>query len=364
MFPHIVEPAKQSLRATGQACHSRSAGFPALVCPAKKTTSKHDKFCRAITLVCLLGVFALGVHAGAQQQPAQLGLSAQIQYSQVIQGATDPINAYVYNFAPYGGATLYYQVTAAYGANYATAFDYYYTGTLAANGGASPTPPATFDLDTANLSPGTVPVLVTGSNTVSGGTVQLGGQMTVLAHASPAIYINNQIVPLTSGNVITFRSNSFAESTPGGTEASGSANPQMLGDPPTGVPTADLDIDSVSSFGSSAITSTLTPTNDLLSTDTPGTGEFFQINALFPTNQDYDSTTFLVRYSDEQDLPGADAPGSELAEFQVNAELDGTNVDWTVTTDVPEPTTTALVLTGLICCLLVCRRSARATVTR
>jgi hypothetical protein len=78
----------------------------------------------------------------------------------------------------------------------------------------------------------------------------------------------------------------------------------------------------------------------------------FQINFLVPSLGDY-STTFLLHYSDEQDLPGAARPSSELASFNVNVDVTATTAYWTITTDaVPEPRLPVLVALGT--CTLIC----------
>lgn len=138
----------------------------------------------------------------------------------------------------------------------------------------------------------------------------------------------------------------------GGTEAaSGAYDPTMLGDPPPDVPTAELDLDAISSFGSPEITVTLVPFTGLPSNDDPAQGLPFQINFQVPSFGDY-SATFLLYYSDEQDLPGADLPGSELASFNVNIDVTPTAAYWTITTDtVPEPS--GMALTALAICTLI-----------
>ena len=313
-----------------------------------------------LALAAVLGIEAVSVPAGAQ--PAQLALSSQIQYSQVIQGAVDPITAFVFNNAPFGASAGSYQITAAYGNGLANGFGFSYVGTQPANGGTVSSAAATFNLNTANIAPGVVPVAVTLKDTTSpgGGSITQGGQFTVLAHAAPALYFGGAPVSLSSRNVITFQTpvvaHVFGEASPTGTEAGGGAfNPEMLGDPP-GEPTARLDLDSFTSFGSPNITTTLTPADNLLSTDTPGTGESFNIFVVqSPATGNYATfnTTFVVHYSDEQDLPGAAAPGSKVAAFNVNVEIEGGTADWTITTDasVPDETSTAALLaTALACC--------------
>jgi hypothetical protein len=312
-----------------------------------------------LPMIAFLGLLALSLPAGAQV-PDSLALYSEIEDPVVIQGAVDPINAQIYNEAPTGSGTAGYNLTAGYGTFYANGFGYYYTGSIAADGGVSPVS-ATFNLNTSNIAPGVVPVAVTLTDTNSGYKVTQGGQLTVLAHAAPALVVNGQILPLTSRNVISFE-NSLAQAPPNGTDAAATFAPQMIGDPPPGVPTAELDINSVTTFGSPYITSTLAPANDLPSTDTPGTGETFSITGVSPiTNGDY-STTFEVDYSDQQDLPGADAPGSQVAEFNVSVDFVGGVADWTITTDVPDQSNTALLLLSACACCLALSKSQFSTI--
>jgi hypothetical protein len=55
-----------------------------------------------------------------------------------------------------------------------------------------------------------------------------------------------------------------------------------------------------------------------------------------------------LHYSDEQDLPGADQPGSEELSFTVEADVSDTVTDWTITT-VPEPASGVLLALAVIC---------------
>lgn len=293
---------------------------------------------------------------------APLAFTTQVQSARVIQGAQDPIYAYLYNFAPVGSSATIAQVTAAYGFGSPVSLGGY-LGPVAATGGATfLTLP--FPLSTSNLSPGTFPYQVTTINKSTGGSSTQSGQFTVLAHAKPALYIQGQIVPLSTPTAISFTVPVFGEAPPTGTEAaSGAYSPTMLGDPPPGVPTAELDLDAVSSFGSPDITATLAPFTGLPSNDNPGQGLPFQISFQVPSLGDY-STTFLLYYSDEQDLPGADLPGSELGSFNVNVDVTAATAYWTITTDtIPEPHALALTALG-ICTLLRFARRANAKTKR
>jgi hypothetical protein len=120
-------------------------------------------------------------------------MSSQIQYSTVIQGAVDPIYAFVYNLDPIGSLPSNFQVTAAYGAGYTGSLGSY-SGPIPASGGTTcVTLP--FSLNTTSINPGSVPVLVTAANTGTGVSLSQGGQFTVLAHASPALYLQGKYRP-------------------------------------------------------------------------------------------------------------------------------------------------------------------------
>jgi len=279
-----------------------------------------------------------------------LAFSSQIQYSTVIQGATDPIYDYVYNDALTGSDTGHYQAAMSYaspGAVTYTSIGYVYTGSKIADGGTSYVT-LSFPLDTSNFAAGTAAVSITNTDTDTGGTLTQGGQFTVLAHAAPAIYVQGQIVPLSSSTVVKFQAptNNFSQAPPAGTEFGASADAQMLGDPPPDVPTAELDLDSVSGQGSSYITTTLAPFTDLPSDDNPGDGDPFEIDANVPALGDY-NTVFNLTYSDEQDLPGADAPGSQTASFDVDADVTAATTYWTIT--VPEPAGASIFLATILC---------------
>lgn len=298
-------------------------------------------------LHCAVGLLTVVIPAGADI--AQLTISSQIQFSKVIQGGVDPIFGFVFNDAPVGSQAGNYNVTAAYGNGFSNGFGFFYTGTKIADGGATHVT-LPFPLNTGNITPGNVPVQITLTNTGTGNSISQRGQFTVLAHGAPALILQGSIVSLSSKNVVTFQTDAFCQAPPSGTEGCGGGfTPQMVGDPP-GEPTAALDLDSITSFGSPDITTTLTPFTDLPANDDPSQAFPFQIKILAPSPGDY-STTFLLHYSDEQDLPGARAPGSELASFTVNVDLTGTNADWTIATDTtPEPGYGALILAGCILC--------------
>jgi hypothetical protein len=278
-----------------------------------------------VSIVCVLSIPDTAAHAG----PAHLAMSSLIQYSKVIQGAQDPVYAYIYNDATVGSDPLSYKVST----TYPYPSPYSFTGTPGNN----------------------IPVSVTGLNTESGGFVTQSGTVTVLGHAAPALILQGQIVYLTSKTTTTFQTpttNAFGGAPPGGGEMAASANPQLLGDPP-GVPTAELDLDSITTSGSAFITTTLKPFIDLPANDDPAEALPFAINVVAPAIGDY-STTFLLHYSDEQDLPGALIFGSEIVSFNVNANMASDLTTWTITS-VPEPSSWQILGGGAVASALLWR---------
>jgi hypothetical protein len=270
----------------------------------------------------------------------QLAMSSQIQYSRVIQGAQDPVTAFIYNNAPPGSDTGNYKVFASF--TYGDTRPY--VGTKIADGGANfVTLP--FIFDSSKVAPSKdIPISVTGINTATNVSLTQNGSVTVLAHSTPALLIQGQIVYLNSKTVVQATTDAFSQVAPTGTELQGGFNPGMLGDPP-GVPTAALDLDSVSTTGSPNITTTLHPFTNLPSDDDPAEALPFEIDIHAPTPGDY-FTTFTLHYSDEDDLPGAAPPGSEAISFSVECNLTTTTAFWTITT-VPEPSATSMVLAAI-----------------
>ena len=95
------------------------------------------------------------------------------------------------------------------------------------------------------------------------------------------------------------------------------------------------------------LTTTLHPVFDLPANDNPAEALPFEVDAFVPGPGDY-TTTFTLHYSDEDDLLGAAAPGSEALSFTVEAEVSMTTADWTVTT-VPEPASGLLLAAAGMC---------------
>ena len=129
-----------------------------------------------LTLAWSLAI--LGVYTGiAQAGTEQLAMSSQIQYSRVVQGGQDPVNAFVFNQAAFGSDTASYTVYATY--PYGTPFSY--SGTKAADGGTGfVTLP--FNFDSSKVAPGnSIPISVTGTDTATGASITQSGTVTVLA---------------------------------------------------------------------------------------------------------------------------------------------------------------------------------------
>jgi hypothetical protein len=98
-----------------------------------------------------------------------------------------------------------------------------------------------------------------------------------------------------------------------------------------------MDLDSIVPIGDPEISITLQPFIDLPPDDpADAPPDIINIDATTPGTY---FTQFQLNYSDEQDIPGAYAPGSEQAYFGVLAVVDGTGPDQTVDVyiDVPEP---------------------------
>lgn len=308
----------------------------------------------------ILPIVLLGCAARAFAGGEIFAISSNpVVYPEVIQGAQETIDAQVFNL---GTGTGSYAVSAICGSNQVNLGSL--TGTLLPNANSN----NNFSVNTVALTPGTYPVSATVQDTTPGNTnpnTTVNSQFSVLAHAAPALYLQGAMVPLAAPvpPPVEFTTpevdpNALGQSPPAGSEAAASFAPQMIGDPPPDVPTAELDLDSITASGSPYITTTLQPFTDLPSDDDPAEGLPFQVDAFLPALGDY-STTFTLYYSDEQDLPGADAPGSETASFTVEVDMTASTADWTVTV-IPEPAALGLMIVVGIGALLRRSRSSRA----
>ena len=289
------------------------------------------------------------VYAG----PGQLSMSSQIQYSTVIQGYQGPVTAQIYNEAAPGSDPVNFSVFATfpYGSS-AT-----YSGTRTADGGSGYLS-LPFSFNSGLVSPGSQTVSVTATDTGTGGSLTQSGSVLVLAHADPAFSIGGNVVQLSSRPVAAQSPpvDFLAFGATGGGESFAAGAPNVINDPVA--PTAGLDLDSITAIGDSQITLSLTPFTDLAANDDPAFGDAFQILVDGSVPGVY-FTDFELNYSDEQDLPGADATGSEHAYFGVQVTVTPDGVTGVVV--VPEPGSCGLLALGLPCLFLVVRPRRRLT---
>ena len=302
-------------------------------------------FIRCSTLLFLVPA----VYAG----PGQLSMSSQIQYPTVIQGYQDPVTAQIYNEAVPGSDPVNFSVFATFPYGSPTT----YSGNRAADGGSGYlTLPFSFNSGLVN--PGSQTVSVTATDTGTGGSLTQSGSVLVLAHADPAFNIGGNVIQLSSGPVEAQEPSvdPLAFGATGGGESFAASAPNVINDPVA--PTAGLDLDSITAIGDSQITLSLTPFTDLAANDNPAFGDAFQILVDGSVPGVY-FTDFELNYSDEQDLPGADATGSEHAYFGVQVTVAAGGVTGMVI--VPEPGSGCLLALGLLSVLLVVRPRRRLT---
>jgi hypothetical protein len=285
----------------------------------------------------------------------QLALGSSLKYSQVIKGGEAEVDAYVRNYAPNGSDEANYKITAAYAApgsvSY-TSVGYFYEGAQPADGGVSTSATVPFPIDTSLFTPGTASVTVSATDTDTNSVLTQGWQFTVLRHATPEVYsyVQKKYVavepPPAEPSV-----DPLAFGATGGGESFAAIDfpPPVLGNDPPGVPTAGMALNWITSSGDSQITSNfatfanLAPLSD--GDENPADGDPFTVQ-YDTTHPGTFSRTFWLGFSDEQDLPGADSPGSYVAELLYTATVapDGSS---TYEVDlVPEPSTLALLTLG------------------
>jgi hypothetical protein len=337
-----------------------SAAFPSAARRLLYFEREHS-MSRRYFVVFAAAVFSLAAFPNALFARADIiGLSSSTQYSRVIYGYTVPVYAQVYNdAAPSSGTTLFYSISATfpYGNSTITSGPAY--SSRAPDGGASYDQWA-FNFNTSYVpNYGTNTVNFTATNTVTNYSVSQGLPITVLARARPAFYMSGQSNTLSSTPIDTgiqapnLPPQSFGGT--GGGESASFASPVTLGDPDPNTPTDDMDIDSLSASGDPEITDNL-PSDDNIPPDDPADGDPSMITIDTSTPGLY-NTLFEVNYSDEQDLPGADAPGSEHAYFLVTALV--TDTEWEAWITLPEPTSASLLL-ATVPLLLQRRRASNA----
>jgi hypothetical protein len=298
---------------------------------------------RCFLFLCL----APAVQAG----PGQLSMSSFIQKPTVIQGYEDPVTAQIYNEAAFGSDAVNYSVYASF--PYGNTLPY--VGTIAADGGSSYLN-LPFAFNSGAVDPGSHTVSVTATDTGTGATLTQSGSVLVLAHGVPAFNIGGNVIQLSSRPVAAREPpiDMLAFGATGGGESFAAGAPNVINDPIA--PTAGLDLDSITAFGDSQITLSLTPFTDLAANDDPAYGRAFQIQVDGSVPGTY-FTDFELNYSDEQDLPGADAVGSEHAYFAVQVTVTPDGVTGMVM--VPEPGTCSLLALGLLSIFPVVRPRRR-----
>jgi hypothetical protein len=288
--------------------------------------------------------------SAASATPGELALNSATT-STVFQGYQDPLNAFIYNTAPSGSDPVSYSIFATF--PYGDSSIGY--GTKDADGGTSYiTVPFLFD--TSQVDAGTYTVSVTATDTGNGGSLTQSGDVTVLDHADPGFVFGGRVVNLSStppampDAVVQEPSvDPLAFGATGGGESFSAAAPNLIGDPIA--PTGAMDLDSITVFGDPQITITLAPFDDLAANDDPAYGKSFQVIVDGSVPGTY-FTIFELNYSDDDEVPGAYADGSEHGYFAIRADVTESGVTGELV--VPEPSSCALLALGVA--LLAFRR--------
>jgi hypothetical protein len=315
---------------------------------------KAAELAAGVTLIVLAGWG--GAYAGTEQ----LQVSSQIQYAKVIQGFQDPITAFIYNVAPAGSDTLDYSVYVTTPIGNSNTL----TGAKAADAGASYAA-QNFVYNTTNAPLGNNQLNVITTDTVSQAQITQSGSVQVLQRGVLGFYsaaggvvpLATQPQPPAAENLVA---DPYAFGATGGGEMASAASPQMIDDPPVGTPTDELDLDSITAIGDPEISITLQPFTDL-APDDPSASPAWQIDLDTTHPGDY-FTDFELNYSDEQDVGGADAPGSEHGYFGVFADVvavSPTEDDWSIWLVVPEPASFSILFVAPF--VLLNRRTRRRT---
>jgi hypothetical protein len=266
--------------------------------------------------------------------PADLDLN-MIAYDRIIQGAQVPIYTDVYNVAAPGSDNLDYSLYYTFPNGSTSSV---LTGSRAADGGAG------VDRWTYNFNSALAPYGAnTFKSTVEGqaGTLHSPKQyqvnIQVLNHVVPAQWYNGVEVDIREDHPPAQEPSPdpLAFGATGGGETVSLAAPNVLGDPL--VPTANMDLDSISEIGSSKITSDLVPTYGVVADDSPTAGIDWSI-IVNRSQPGHFEKTFTLKFSDE-DIPGGSSPESMTARLFVYFDIaaDGSGVGGIVPLYVPEP---------------------------
>ncbi len=264
--------------------------------------------------------------------PADLDLNV-IALNRIIRGAQVPIYADVYNVAAAGADELNYSL-------YFTLTDSSVTtpvtDTRAADGGASADRwSLNFDSSFAPFGPNNFSATATGQDGTLHSPKTVGVTVQVLDHVAPAMWINGQEIPIREDPIVEPQIAPEQFAATGGGESFAAAAPHILGDPI--YPTANMDLDSVSSVGDSEIATDLVPTYGVVADDNPSAGIPWQIylNGVMPGH--HYSKTFILGFSDE-DIPGGVPTGSIISRILVTADVDANGATISlVPLYVPEP---------------------------
>jgi hypothetical protein len=268
---------------------------------------------------CLTFACANAVSQLVYAAPADLNLGISA-LNRIIRGAQIPINSGVFNDAPNGASTVPV------------------TGTRAADGGADYDPfTYTFNSAGAPFGPNHFSVTASGQAGTLHSPRSVGLDVQVLNHVFPAQWINGKEIDIreTSVPVQEPSVDPLAFGATGGGESAALAAPGILGDPL--VPTANLDLDSISWTGSDKITTDLAPIHNVIADDNPSAGIPWQI-FIKRTVPGHFEKTFTLKFSDE-DIPGGLPPDSMTARLFVFFDVysDGSGTGGLVPLYVPEP---------------------------
>jgi hypothetical protein len=244
-------------------------------------------------------------------------MSSLVPRSTAVVGGQIPFETYVTNTAPAGSSNLNYTLTQ----TFPNGSQVSVTDTLAPGAWAVWT--NTFNTTGyAPCSPPTYvyPLVSTISDPNAANNPQSAtNYITLDADAHPYVYVNGGYFDLTIPEpplelVQAPESPQTAFGGTGGGETASASSPSMLGDPTEAA--APLNLDTVTNVGSPYITTDLAaftnlpPDYDL--NDPPATNDSHQFHILVSQNAPPGvyTNTFYFGFSDEQDLPGADTPGS------------------------------------------------------
>jgi hypothetical protein len=290
----------------------------------------------------LFALFANGLSAAPADLGLQLSADNLTGSVRIIQGATIPIYADVYNLAATGSDPLNYSLhyTLPGGSVTPTV-----NGSLPADGGAHPDT-WQYDFNSTGFAFGPYGF----SATATGQTGALQSPKTrsltvnVLDHVTPGMWLNGKLYDIRENKPPAQAPSPdfLAFGATGGGESVSLAAPNIIADPL--VPTANMDIDSVTWIGDGQITGDLGITHNIIADDTPTAGVPWQVT-IKRDMLGYHETIFTLKFSDE-DIPGGDGTASMTARIRVfgTVAADGSFQGGVVPLWIPEPSTLALAI--------------------